>query len=220
MSTQREANDSLGEIAKVILDVERKEDIFRPVPNCQHKEKLMTALEKFHPIYLIYKKREPTEEDIQKYPVLTGKLYDYWKTNLDWIPFTDVLHLIAAHNTEYLNDPDGTHSIHDMSSSGIELSNKQMRASFNRRTWKGNVEVQLDQAHKHSYLSSAFEYRSTIEERKREYTCSNCLEIGHKKDKCPNPQIHRNVDDLIQLVQQDLEITTTEAETETTKESE
>ena len=49
---------------------------------------------------------------------------------LPWVTLTNVCHQIVCHISPYLNDPKGTGSISDLSTSDGELGNKLLRESL------------------------------------------------------------------------------------------
>ena len=88
---------------------------------------------------------------------------------------------------EYFKSPYGTGSLLDMSTSGLELSNKQLRSAINNRSYRGDAETQIADALKHGYLCGSRGYKKVID-RDRVKTpqhCSVCRSTEHRKRNCP-----------------------------------
>jgi len=60
---------------------------------------------------------------------------------------------------DYFRNPNGTGSTFDTSSSGLELSNKQVRFAIRSRSFRGNFQQVLADCLKYSYLTSTFKYQ-------------------------------------------------------------
>ena len=87
----------------------------------------MSSFVKFDVIRKVYKARNPSTEEKEAYKQNAELFWHHWEQHLAWIPGTNLMHVLCAHIPEYWDHPFGTGNLLDLSSSGLELSNKQLR---------------------------------------------------------------------------------------------
>lgn len=173
-----------GIMARYILNTSNRENVFSVVPDCNHKRDLMLAMAKFDKLRAVYKNRCPSTEMINEYTANAQDFYNHMKMKMKWFSFTDLLHVLVAHVPEYFDNPNGTGSLIDMSSSGLELGNKAVRHGIFRKAFKGNVQRQMDDVLKDAFHRGTFPFRNFDKTHRLEKHCSNCGRSGHYIKSC------------------------------------
>ena len=113
--------------ARQCLDVINRDALYQVVPDSLAKTNLMILHQKFDAIRAIYTRRFITQEERTTAIRLCEDLKDCFDEYFPFITVNSTMHLIMDHIPEYLKDPCGTGNLLDMSSSGLESSNKTER---------------------------------------------------------------------------------------------
>merc|ERR1712029_325848 len=95
--------------------------MFKVVPECEGKQRLLTLMSKFDKLRKIYREPNTTLEQRQNYNDLALDFHRYMKSKLPWIHNTSIVHQLCFHFGSYFNNTGGTYSLIDLSSSGLEL---------------------------------------------------------------------------------------------------
>lgn len=89
-----------------------------------------------------------------------------------------------------------------MSTSGLELSNKQLRAGIRNRSYRGNIDSQITDALNHGYLSGSRAYKLVVgrDVERILYRCGICKATTHRRRNCPtqiDPEIIQHMENHV-----------------------
>ena len=175
-----------GHHARVRLDKTLRTELYKPLPDCLAKNLFLQMHQKFDLVRKLYKKRNPTDEEKA---LATAASRDFIDLMCDETPFGKshkaLMHVVGCHLPKIYQNQNGTGSVLDLSSSGLESSNKTERHLLHHRTLKTSLKRCLSDLIRASYLRGTYRYK--LVERKERSTklfCNLCGSSAHKEQEC------------------------------------
>ena len=139
--------------ARFLLRKTNRKEIFEKLmpKNSEYTRKFLKFFEKLDAVRSLYRNPKPSTEEIEGMPAVCKNLEDFMVQELPWVPITSVLHNILHHTPKFFDHPWCPSNLLCLSSSAVELGNKELRKALRCHTFVSSLTRALSDSLKYSY---------------------------------------------------------------------
>lgn len=148
-----------GKVARQVLHKDNRQEMFSILPDCITTKKFFTLLEKLDAIREIYRAKLPSKIQRDSLPEKCQDYIDFLTSQFPWTRPSNIVHLMSHHLPQHFHHPKNIGSISALSSSGLELGNKQLRYGISHRSFRGDLKQLLRDTMRYSFLQGTMRFK-------------------------------------------------------------